>query len=131
MISSTAVMLLSMSLLITFIFSIGEKLVDISSYQYWLKEHFKDTVVLPYINLLFYVIIALELISSMLLLYGLYELVRFENFQFVYLGSLASFSCFLILLIGQRIAKDYQSSANLMIYILVCMTSLYLSEMAL
>jgi putative oxidoreductase len=131
MISSTAVTLLSLSLLITFVFSIGEKIVDISSYQNWLKEHFKNTFVLPILNLLFYLIIILELISSMLLLYGLYELNRFENFQFVYIGGIASFMCFLILLIGQRIAKDYQSTANLMIYILVSIASIYLSEMAL
>jgi hypothetical protein len=129
--SPLAVGLLSLSLIITFVFSLGEKLIDIPSYQNWLKEHFKNTFVLPYINLLFYLVITLELISSIVLLDGLYELIRFENFQVLYQGSIASFCTLLILLIGQRIAKDYQSSANLMIYILVSIASIYLSEMAL
>ncbi len=129
--SPLAVGLLSLSLIITFVFSLGEKLLDITSYKNWLKEHFKNTFVLPYISILFYLVITLELISSVLLINGLYELIRFENFQVLYQGSIASFFTLLILLIGQRIAKDYQSSANLMIYILVCLTSLYLSEMAL
>lgn len=131
MISPLAVGLLSLSLIITFVFSLGEKLIDITSYQNWLKEHFKNTFVLPYISILFYLIITLELISSVLLINGLYELIRFENFQVLYQGSIASFFTLLILLIGQRIAKDYQSSANLMIYILVSIASIYLSEMAL
>ncbi len=129
--SPLAVGLLSLSLIITFVFSLGEKLIDITSYQNWLKEHFKNTFVLPYISILFYLVITLELISSVLLINGLYELIRFENFHVLYQGSIASFFTLLILLIGQRIAKDYQSSANLMIYIFVSIASIYLSEMAL
>lgn len=129
--SPLAVGLLSLSLIITFVFSLGEKLIDITSYQNWLKEHFKNTFVLPYISILFYLVITLELISSVLLINGLYELIRFENFQVLYQGSIASSFTLLILLIGQRIAKDYQSSANLMIYIFVSIASIYLSEMAL
>lgn len=129
--SSLTTSLLVISLLISFGFSIVEKLTDKEAYQSWLKKHFQESFVVSYIKPLFYFVILLELISTILLLYGLFELVFNQNYLGIYLGAIASFISFIILLIGQRISKDYQSAANLILYILISIITVYLSELGL
>lgn len=129
MISPLSSSFLALTLIISFSFSIQEKLIDSTSYQIWLKDHFKNTIVLPFLKPLFYFIILLEVITSLILIYGLYQLWFLNNYSGLFVGSIVSFICFVILLIGQRVAKDYQSSANLMLYILVSLFSFYLSEL--
>ena len=126
--SALVLALLAIGLFITFLFSLLEKLHDRTGYQVWLKSHFKNSFVSSYIRPLFYVVLLMEVISVILLLVGVYQLLVANNSLGLYLAGVASVSCLFILLVGQRIAKDYQSAANLMVYLLFSILLIYGSE---
>ena len=84
-----------------------------------LKEQFKKPFVYQLIPVLLLTITVLEFITFVLMSLGIYYIHIKQDFSIALLG--AEFGCItlLFLLIGQRIAKDYQSATNITVYFIV------------
>lgn len=113
-------------LIITYAFSIGEKLLDWKGTLAFLKDHFKQHSVKKFILPLTIILIVLEIITLGVLGFGLVEMILYNQFQFAKIGAELSTITILYMLIGQRIAKDYPGAMNLGVYMLLNIFLLYL-----
>ncbi|GAB1308245.1 hypothetical protein KH5_09280 [Urechidicola sp. KH5] len=113
-------------LIITYAFSIGEKLLDWQGTLTFLKDHFKQHSVKKFILPLTIILIVLEIITLGFLVFGVVEMVLNNQFQFAKIGAELSAITILFMLIGQRIAKDYPGAMNLGVYMLLNIFLLYL-----
>lgn len=114
-----AQILLLIFLIITFLISFLEKVFSWKKTLEQLKEQFKKTFVYQLIPVLLLTITVLEFITFVLMSLGIYYIHIKQDFSIALLG--AEFGCItlLFLLIGQRIAKDYQSATNITVYFIV------------
>ena len=126
--NNAASILLLAFLSITFIQSAYDKLFYWKDNLNWLKGHFAKT---PLKNLVFLAllnILILELISGILCVVGAIELLVSNDRTFGLYGAVFSSITLLMLLFGQRLAKDYDGAKTIVIYFIpAVMTVLLLS----
>ena len=126
--NNAASILLLAFLSITFIQSAYDKLFYWKDNLNWLKGHFAKT---PLKNLVFLAllnILILELISGILCVVGAIELLVSNGRTFGLYGAVFSSITLLMLLFGQRLAKDYDGARTIVIYFIpAVMTVLLLS----
>lgn len=126
--NNAASILLLAFLSITFIQSAYDKLFYWKDNLNWLKGHFAKT---PLKNLVFLAllnILILELISGILCVVGAIELLVSNGRTFGLYGAVFSSITLLMLLFGQRLAKDYDGAKTIVIYFIpAVMTVLLLS----
>ena len=126
--NNAASILLLAFLSITFIQSAYDKLFYWKDNLNWLKGHFAKT---PLKNLVFLAllnILILELISGILCVVGAIELLVSNGRTFGLYGAVFSSITLLMLLFGQRLAKDYDGAKTIIIYFIpAVMTVLLLS----
>ena len=111
----TSILLLSF-LAITFIQSGCDKLFNWKDNLDFFKEHFAKTQLKPLIRLALLNILVLELISGILCLIGGIELYVNNGGIFGLYGAIFSCITLLMLLFGQRLAKDYDGARTIVIY---------------
>ena len=114
--NNAASILLLAFLSITFIQSAYDKLFYWKDNLNWLKGHFAKT---PLKNLVFLAllnILILELISGILCVVGAIELLVSNGRTFGLYGAVFSSITLLMLLFGQRLAKDYDGARTIVIY---------------
>jgi len=112
-------------LLITFLQSGIDKLADWKGNLEWLTGHFAKTFMGGMVPLLLGTVLILELITALCCIAGIYHLLVDNN---TYFGTLAMFlGCLtlLMLLFGQRVAKDYQGALTITCYFVVAIFGLY------
>jgi len=108
--------LLLIFLIITFFQSGLDKLLDWNGNVAWLKEHFANTFIGKIVPLSLGVILILEIIATVLCVAGIYNLITTgDKMMAFYAAIVSSFTLFLLLL-GQRIAKDYDGARTIVIY---------------
>ena len=122
-----AILLILFFLLITFFMSFFEKISDYSGTKSFMEFHFKDTFLAKKINLLLPILIVVELVAVILLILALIN--YFFTISSINFSRFALISCaisLMMLLFGQRVAKDYQSSAGITIYFILVIIGLFL-----
>lgn len=108
--------LLLIFLIITFFQSGLDKLLDWNGNVAWLKDHFANTFVGKIVPLSLGLILILEIIATVLCGAGIYNLITTgDKMMAFYAAIVSSFTLFLLLL-GQRIAKDYDGARTIVIY---------------
>jgi len=108
--------LLLIFLIITFFQSSLDKLLDWNGNVAWLKDHFANTFVGKIVPLSLGLILILEIIATVLCVAGIYNLITTgDKMMAFYAAIVSSFTLFLLLL-GQRIAKDYDGARTIVIY---------------
>lgn len=115
-------------LAITFLQSGIDKILDWKGNLGWLKGHFAKT---PFKNLvpqLLFTILLVESLSGILSLAGIVELIVTGNYWLGYLGAILACIALLMLLLGQRIAKDYDGARTIVIYLIPTVFLLYLMQ---
>lgn len=121
-----AEILILLFFIVTYIFSVTEKLADWKGTVAYYSNHFKGTILEKFMQFLLINILFFEIISLILLVFGLYNLV-FENSQLIAkIGLEISAITLLQFLIGQRIAKDYPGSMNITVYFILNCIGIYL-----
>ena len=115
---------------ILFLQSALDKIFNFDANLNFLTTHFKKTFFRNYINVLFFVLILLELITGILSISSLIGVLLFgfsievmSVFIFAIIMSNLTICC---LFLGQRVANDYPGAANLTIYFLVSLAALIL-----
>jgi uncharacterized membrane protein YphA (DoxX/SURF4 family) len=126
--NNAASILLLAFLAITFIQSGYDKLFYWKDNLDWLKEHFAKTQLKNLVRLALLNILVLELISGILCVVGAIELFISNGRTFGLYGAVFSSITLLMLLFGQRLAKDYDGARTIVIYFIpAVMTVLLLS----
>ena len=121
-----AEVLLLIFLIITFIQSGIDKLLDWNGNISFIKEHFKNSPLKNTVPLLLGIILIVEIIAGILMSIGVYELYTSEAKEIALLGVELSAIALIFLLIGQRLAKDYAGAMSLGVYFIITVGGVFL-----
>ncbi|EAQ42815.1 DoxX family membrane protein [Polaribacter sp. MED152] len=113
-------------LIVTFLQSGIDKLVDWNGNVSFIKEHFKNSPLKNSVPLLLAIILVLEIIAGLLMVFGVYQLYTSGAKEIALLGTELCAIALIFLLIGQRLAKDYAGAMSLAVYFLVTLLGVYL-----
>ncbi|TDD78173.1 DoxX family membrane protein [Flavobacterium caseinilyticum] len=112
-------------LAITFLQSGYDKLFHWKDNVDWLKGHFSQTPLKNQVPLALLNILILELISGILCVVGCIELIVNNGRIFGFYGAVFSCVTLLMLLFGQRMAKDYDGARTIVIYFIPAILAVY------
>ena len=115
--NSTEVLLL-LFLIITFMQSAIDKVFDWSGNLSWLKGHFANTPLKNMVLVLLGTVLISEIIAVILCAIGLFHIIVNDDTTFALYGAIMSCVSLLMLLFGQRMAKDYEGAKT--IAVLLC-----------
>jgi uncharacterized membrane protein YphA (DoxX/SURF4 family) len=123
--NNAASILLLVFLALTFIQSSYEKLFYWQENLDFLKEHFSKTRLKNLVNLALVHLVILELISGILSVVGIIELLVNNGRTFGFYGAIFSCITLLMMLFGQRLAKDYDGARTIVIYFIPAVMAVY------
>lgn len=103
-------------LAITFIQSGYDKVADWKGNVGWLKGHFSQTFIRNQVPAALFVILALEILAGAFSVIGIIEILVNGGTKFAFIAAVFSCITLLLLLLGQRIAKDYDGARTIVIY---------------
>ena len=124
-----AVLLLLLLFNVTFGFSAWEKISDWKGNAMFLKSYFKETWVPPFIPIIMGILLVVEFLATVIGVLAMFEVIQnkiYSNLS-LYAGLLYCLAL-LILLIGQRIAKDYDGARNITIYFIPAIFLVFLVQ---
>ncbi|MFL3661853.1 MAG: DoxX family membrane protein, partial [Polaribacter sp.] len=113
-------------LIVTFIQSGADKLVDWKGNVSFITGHFKNSPLKNSVPVLLAIILVLELVAGVLMIIGAYQLYTSEAKEIALLGIELSAVTLIFLLIGQRLAKDYAGAMTLAVYFLIAVFGAFL-----
>jgi len=123
--NNIASILLLIFLALTFIQSAYEKLFYWQENVNWLKEHFSKTRLKNLVNPSLVLLVIFELISGVLCIVGVIELLVNNGRTFGFYGAIFSSITLLMMLFGQRLAKDYDGARTIVIYFIPAVMAVY------
>lgn len=123
--NNVASILLLAFLAITFLQSGYEKIFYWKDNVSWLKEHFAKTILKNQVPLALLNLLILELISGILCVVGAIQLLLNSGREFGFYGAVFSCICLLMMLFGQRLAKDYDGARTIVIYFIPAVMAVY------
>ncbi|MGK0127509.1 MAG: putative oxidoreductase [Candidatus Azotimanducaceae bacterium] len=124
---STEILIL-LFLSITFLQSGIDKITDWSGNTSFIKDHFKNSPFKNSVPLLLGTILVIEIIASLLMIIGLYQLATSDESQIALIGLEISAITLIFLLIGQRLAKDYAGAMALTVYFILTVFGVFLLQ---
>jgi hypothetical protein len=110
---------------ITFLQSSYEKIFYWEDNLTWLKEHFAKTKLKNHVKLALINLLIMELISTILCFVGCIELYVNNGRLFGFYGAVFSSITLLMMLFGQRLAKDYDGARTIVIYYIPAVMAVY------
>lgn len=112
-------------LILSFGYSLYEKLKDKKGYTLFLANHLKKE---KWANLFWWILVLINSTVCLFLLIGILQ--QWFDFKILELKVIFEFNALsiLILLFGQRLAGDFQGAANLGIYFLIVIFGWYLNN---
>ena len=113
-------------LALTFVQSGYDKATDWTGNVTWLKAHFANTFLGNKVPFCLGIILILEVLASLFSLAGIYQLIESNNKQLSIYAAVTSCITLLLLLYGQRVAKDYDGARTIVIYFMPTVFLLYL-----
>ena len=112
-------------LAVTFIQSGYDKVMDWKGNVEWLREHFANTSLRNRVPLALLHILVLELISGILCIVGVIQLLVNQDRTFGLYGAIFSCITLIMLLYGQRLAKDYDGARTIVIYFIPAILAVF------
>ncbi|RKR14796.1 DoxX-like protein [Maribacter vaceletii] len=120
--------LILLFLIITFLQSGYDKIADWNGNVSWLKGHFAETPLKNMVPMLVAVILVTEIIAGVLCAIGIYQLYATGISTFAMYGAILSCVVLLMLLFGQRVAKDYDGARTIAIYFIPAIFLVFLLQ---
>lgn len=111
-----AEVLLLLFLTITFLQSGIDKVVDWKGNLGWLEGHFEKSPLARMVPALFFILTVTELAAGTLSALGLIQFLTGAGTDLAFLGAVVSCLALMMLLFGQRIAKDYEGARTIVVY---------------
>ena len=109
-------LLLLLFLIITFLQSALDKILDWKGNLSWLKSHFSQTPFKNMVPLLLGTVMVTEIVAGILCSIGFYLLIVQGDGSIALAGAILACLALLMLLLGQRMAKDYDGARTIAIY---------------
>lgn len=122
----TAETLILLFLIVTFLQSGVDKLIDWRGNLSFIKGHFKNSPLKNSVPLMLGIILIMEILASLLMIIGIYQIHTSELKEIAILGVMLSGLSLIFLLIGQRLAKDYAGAMTLAVYFIITIIGLVL-----
>ncbi|RTY95870.1 DoxX family membrane protein [Flavobacterium sp. GT3R68] len=123
--NNVASILVLVFLAVSFLQSGQDKLFHWQDNVDWLKEHFAKTILKNVVPLALLNILVLELIAGILCAVGCIELMVNGGRTFGFYGAIFSCVALIMLLFGQRLAKDYDGARTIVIYFIPAVIVVY------
>ena len=108
--------LLLIFLIVTFLQSGFDKVMDWKGNLSWLKGHFKDSPLGGLVPALLFIVLTTEVVAGILCAIGIYGLLANDSGDMALYGAILSCVALIMLLFGQRVAKDYEGAKTIAIY---------------
>ena len=118
--------LILLFLIVTFLQSGLDKLLDWKGNLSFIKEHFKNSPLKNSVPLLLSIILVTEIIAAGCMIVGVYQIYSSEIKEVALLGVEISAITLIFLLIGQRLAKDYAGAMSLAVYFIITLWGVFL-----
>ncbi|WP_418501898.1 DoxX family protein [Flagellimonas sp.] len=128
LISNATEILLLLFLTITFLQSGIDKMLDWKGNLGWLTGHFSKSIFKGSVPVLLGTILVLEMLSGILCGVGVFQFVIDGDSSIGFLGALLSAITLLLLLLGQRVAKDYAGAQTIVVYLIPTVFLVYLMQ---
>jgi uncharacterized membrane protein YphA (DoxX/SURF4 family) len=109
----------------TFIQSAYDKTMYWQDNLDWLKSHFSKTPIKDMVPASLFLILVLELVSGILCLAGILQLIINNQRTFGFYGAVLSCVTLIFLLVGQRMAKEYEGAKTIVIYFIPAILACY------
>lgn len=103
-------------LIIVFLQSSIDKVFDWKGNLSFLKEHFADTPLQGLTPFLLATVLLSEMVAGLLCSAGLFRLAVFNDTNTAFYGAVMACLSLLMLLFGQRLAKDYEGAKTIAMY---------------
>jgi len=116
--------LVSVFFSIVFFQSGVDKILDRKGNLDFFKDHFKDTPLNKILSPALNILVFLELITAGVCLFGFVHGLIYSNTVYIFYGLLLSSLVLLMLLFGQRVAKDYIGAADITTYFILCIITI-------
>ncbi len=115
-------------LAITFLQSGYDKIKDWKGNVAWLTDHFAATVLAKQVPLALMIVLVLEIIAGVLCVSGIIQLYVQQHVTagLGFYGAVVSCVTLLLLLFGQRLAKDYDGARTIVIYFIPAVLGVFL-----
>ncbi|MGY8914745.1 MAG: DoxX family protein [Flavobacteriales bacterium] len=120
--------LLLFFLLITFLQSGIDKLVDWKGNLSWLTGHFAESPLKNMVPMLLGVVVVMEMIAGILSAVGLFQIATTGGSQLAFYSAIVSCATLLMLLFGQRMAKDYEGAKTIAVYFIPAIFLVFLLQ---
>ena len=101
-----------------------DKIIDRKGNLEFFKDHFKDTLLNKIFSPALSILAFLEITTAGVCLFGFTYSLIFADTTFIFYGLLLAGLVLLMLLFGQRVAKDYIGAADITVYFIVCIITI-------
>ncbi|WKD85513.1 hypothetical protein KCTC32516_00854 [Polaribacter huanghezhanensis] len=118
--------LILLFLIVTFLQSGMDKVLDWNGNLSFIKGHFSNSPLKNMVPLLLAVILIVEVLASLFMIFGIYQLATNGIKTYALLGTELAALTLILLLIGQRLAKDYAGAMTLAVYFATTIFGVYL-----
>ncbi|MHB1147401.1 MAG: DoxX family membrane protein [Lutibacter sp.] len=122
----SAEILVLLFLIITFLQSGIDKITDWKGNVDFITGHFKNSPLQKMVPLLLLTVLIFEIAASVLMLIGCYYIIAEDSSSIAKVGLEFAAITLLMLLIGQRLAKDYAGAMSLAVYFILTIFGIYL-----
>ena len=120
--------LLLIFLIIIFLQSGIDKITDWGGNLSWLKGHFSKTPLKNIVPMMLGTVLIIEVIAAILCFIGVYQLASSGSSDMAFYGAILSSVALLMLLFGQRMAKDYAGAMTIAVYFVPTIFLVYLLQ---
>lgn len=120
--------LLLLFLTITFLQSGIDKILDWKGNLDWLTGHFSKSIFRGMVPGLLGIILVLEMLSGILAGVGAFQFIVDGESSYGFYGAILSGITLLMLLLGQRVAKDYVGAQTIVVYLIPTLFLVFLMQ---
>ena len=118
--------LILLFLIVTFMQSWIDKILDWKGNIEFIKSHFKNSPLRNNVPLLLAIILTIEIAAGIFMMIGIYQIYASGLKEFALIGVELSAVALIFLLIGQRLAKDYAGAMTLAVYFIITLFGVFL-----
>ena len=119
-------LLILVFIIITFLQSGVDKITDWQGNVSFLKDHFSKTFLRKSVPLLLLIILVSEVIVGFLSIVGIVQIYVSGSTSVGFLTAVIASKILLLLLFGQRVAKDYAGAMTITVYFVVTVFGVYI-----
>ena len=118
--------LILLFLIVTFMQSGIDKILDWKGNIEFIKSHFKNSPLRNNVPLLLAIILTIEIAAGIFMIIGTYQIYSSGLKEIALIGVELSAIALILLLIGQRLAKDYAGAMTLAVYFIITLFGVFL-----